>query len=139
MDYDEKTLKKMASPYIVAELKNALNGVLLKKTIYKLPVSKLKKHEVYHELLNIKYNFSNLKKREVPVKAVKKVDEGEKEINALKKEANKLTTIAVNLEEKARRKIKGKFNDEAVKKYEDAKKLADEANKKVIDKIKELK
>jgi hypothetical protein len=133
-NYDEATLKSMSSQYRADELKAALTDSIRALLIYNKPINKLKKHEIYHELLNVNYDFSNLQKKE----AKRKVSSN-KELNALKKEANKLTTKAANLEEKARKIIKGKSNDKAIKKYEDAKKLADEANKKVIDKMNELK
>jgi hypothetical protein len=63
-NYDEPTLKKMASPYRADELKAAWTDKMREMTIYNKPINKLKKHELYHELLNVNYDFSNLEKRQ---------------------------------------------------------------------------
>ncbi len=67
-NYDEATLKKMAYPYRADELKAAWTDKMREMTIYNKPITKLKKHELYHELLNVNYDFSNLQKKEAKQK-----------------------------------------------------------------------
>jgi len=63
-NYDETTLKTMAKPFRADELKAAWKDYINDRSLYRKPVSKLKKHEVYHELLNVNYNFNNLTRQE---------------------------------------------------------------------------
>jgi hypothetical protein len=62
-NYDEATLKQMSAPYRADELKGAWTDKVREMTIYNLPINKLKKHQLYHELLNVNYDFSTLEKK----------------------------------------------------------------------------
>jgi transposase len=64
-NYDEPTLKQMSKPYLAVELKAAWIDELKNMTIYKKPLNKYKKHELYHELLNINYDFNNFTKKQI--------------------------------------------------------------------------
>ena len=62
-DYDLNTLKEMSKPYLLNDLRRAWRSDMYSITIYKKPLNKLKKVEVYHELLNANHNFANVPKR----------------------------------------------------------------------------
>ena len=62
-DYDLQTLKEMSKPYLLKDLRSAWKNDMYSITIYKKPLNKLKKTEIYHELLNANHNFSNIPKR----------------------------------------------------------------------------
>ena len=64
-DYDIETLKEMSKPYLLKDLRRAWLSDMYAITIYKKPLNKLKKAEIYHELLNANHNFSNIPKRVV--------------------------------------------------------------------------
>lgn len=70
-NYDIETLKKMSAPFRADELKAAWSDKQREMTIYNKPINKLKKHELYHELLNVNYDFSALEKKEVKPATVK--------------------------------------------------------------------
>ena len=74
-NYDEATLKTMAKPFRADELKAAWTDYINERSLYGKPVSRLKKHEVYHELLNINYNFNNLTRQE-PRRRTRPAQEG---------------------------------------------------------------
>ena len=65
-NYDDATLKQMSRPYRFDELKAAWTDKVREMTIYNMPVNKLKKHQLYHELLNVNYDFSNLVRQDAP-------------------------------------------------------------------------
>jgi hypothetical protein len=64
-NYDIEQLKEMSKPYLLKDLRNAWKNDVYSITIYKKPLNKLKKVEVYHELLNANHNFANIPKRVV--------------------------------------------------------------------------
>lgn len=64
-NYDVETLKTMAAPFRADELKAAWTDKQRQMSIYNKPITKLKKHELYHELLNVNYDFSTLEKKEI--------------------------------------------------------------------------
>lgn len=61
--YDENTLKELSKPYLLKDLKKAWLNYMYSSTLYKKPINKLKKYEIYHELLNVNHNFSTLPKK----------------------------------------------------------------------------
>jgi hypothetical protein len=63
-NYDAETLKKMSAPFLAVELKAAWTDELKNMTIYKKPLNKYRKFELYHELLNINYDFNNLTRKQ---------------------------------------------------------------------------
>jgi len=63
-NYDAETLKKMSAPFLVVELKAAWADELRNMTIYKKALNKYRKYELYHELLNINYDFNNLTRKQ---------------------------------------------------------------------------
>ena len=65
INYDEKTLKELSKPYLVKDLKKAWSVAIYENTIYKKPLNKLKKAELYHELLNVNHDFSTLPKKQL--------------------------------------------------------------------------
>lgn len=62
--YDMQSLKEMSKPYLLKDLRNAWRTALYEMTIYKKPLNKLNKAELYHELLNVNHNFSQLPKKQ---------------------------------------------------------------------------
>lgn len=64
-NYDDQTLKELSKQYLMKDLKKAWSNAMYDNTIYKKPLSKLKKIEVYHELLNINHDFSTLPKKQL--------------------------------------------------------------------------
>lgn len=72
VNYDENTLKEMSQPFRHDELKAAWTDESKKLTIYNLPINKLKKYQLYHELLGINYDFSRLEKK-IPKNTIPKV------------------------------------------------------------------
>jgi hypothetical protein len=60
VNYDVATLKQMAKPYLLKELKKAWSTAIYSYTLYQKPSNKLKKHEIYHELLNVNHDFSSI-------------------------------------------------------------------------------
>lgn len=64
-NYDLATLNELSKPYLIKDLKTAWKNEMYSMTIYKKPLNKLKKAELYHELLNVNHNFSNIPKRVV--------------------------------------------------------------------------
>lgn len=70
-NYTKEQLIEMSKPYRQDELKGAFLDELYKTTIYNKPVNKLKKYELYHELLNYNYNFNNLEKRKLKAQQIK--------------------------------------------------------------------
>lgn len=63
VNYDVATLKQMAAPFLLKDLKRAWTSALYSYTLYQKPTNKLKKHEIYHELLNVNHDFSNIPRR----------------------------------------------------------------------------
>lgn len=57
-------LKELAKPYLVKNLRDAWKSDIYKLTLYKKPLNKLNKAELYHELLNVNHDFSNIPKRQ---------------------------------------------------------------------------
>jgi len=68
-NYDEDVLKKMSFPFNGLELRAAWTDQLRNNTIYNKALNKYKKHELFHELLNINYDFSNLEQKKLKGKA----------------------------------------------------------------------
>lgn len=64
-NYDLATLTELSKPYLIKDLRTAWKNDMYSMTIYKKPLNKLKKAELYHELLNVNHNFSNIPKRVV--------------------------------------------------------------------------
>lgn len=64
VNYDIQTLKEMSKPYLLKDLRNAWRTAMYSTTIYKKPLNKLNKAELYHELLNVNHNFSQLPKKQ---------------------------------------------------------------------------
>lgn len=64
LNYDEATLKELSKPYLVKDLRKAWSTAIYNNTIYKKPLNKLKKAEIYHELLNINHDFATLPKKQ---------------------------------------------------------------------------
>jgi len=62
-NYNIEQLKEMSKPYLLKDLRNAWRSDIYSITIYKKPLNKLKKAEVYHELLNANHNFANVPKK----------------------------------------------------------------------------
>lgn len=69
VNYSKEQLIEMSKPYKITELKKAFLDELYNSTLYNKPVNKLKKYELYHELLNYKYDFNNLTKKAPKAKA----------------------------------------------------------------------
>lgn len=65
INYDMTTLKELSKPYLVKDLKKAWSAAMYDNTIYKKPLNKLKKAELYHELLNVNHDFSTLPKKQL--------------------------------------------------------------------------
>ena len=65
VNYDEATLKELSKPYLVKDLRKAWSAAIYDLTIYKKPLNKLKKAELYHELLNVNHNFATLPKKQL--------------------------------------------------------------------------
>lgn len=65
VNYDEQTLKQLSKPYLAKDLKKAWSAAMYDNTIYKKPLNKLKKAELYHELLNINHDFTTLPKKQL--------------------------------------------------------------------------
>jgi len=63
VNYDVPTLKQMSKPYLLKELKKAWSVALYSYTLYQKPANKLKKHEIYHELLNVNHDFTTIPRR----------------------------------------------------------------------------
>lgn len=61
-NYTEKQLIEMSAPYLTDELRAAWLDGIYELTLYKKPANKLKKYQLFHELLNINYDFSKLEK-----------------------------------------------------------------------------
>ena len=61
-NYTTEQLIQMSEPYRTDELRAAWQGNIYELTLYKKPSIKLKKHELYHELLNVNYDFSQLER-----------------------------------------------------------------------------
>lgn len=60
----EQELMEMSKPYLMKDLKDAWKTTLYNLTIYAKPLNRLKKFEVYHELINMNYDFSKLQKKQ---------------------------------------------------------------------------
>ena len=65
INYDMTRLKELSKPYLVKDLKKAWSAAMYDNTIYKKPLNKLKKAELYHELLNVNHDFSTLPKKQL--------------------------------------------------------------------------
>jgi hypothetical protein len=65
INYDLETLKEMSKPYLVKDLRKAWNVAIYDYTIYKKPSNKLKKAELYHELLNVNHDFAKMPKKQL--------------------------------------------------------------------------
>lgn len=66
-NYDIEQLKEMSKPYLLKDLRRAWLSDMYTITIYKKPVNRLKKAEIYHELLNANHNFSN-----IPIRVIRR-------------------------------------------------------------------
>lgn len=58
-------LNELSKPYLLNTLRQAWKNDLYKLTIYSKPINKLKKAELYHELLNANHDFSKLPKKPI--------------------------------------------------------------------------
>lgn len=67
-NYDLPRLKELSKPYLIKDLRSAWRSDMYSITIYKKPLNKLKKAEIYHELLNVNHNFSTIPKRVIRVR-----------------------------------------------------------------------
>lgn len=65
LNYDIETLKQMSKPFLIKDLRKAWKEAMYSLTIYKKPLNKLNKAELYHELLNVNHNFETLPKKQI--------------------------------------------------------------------------
>lgn len=64
INYTKEQLKELSKPYTIQNLRKSWNEYSKDNTIYGKASNKLTKAELYHELLNINFDFSQLQKKE---------------------------------------------------------------------------
>lgn len=64
-NYTIEQLNEMAKPYTIKNLRTAWSNYNKENTIYGKPSNRLKKAELYHELLYVNYNFEKLPKKNI--------------------------------------------------------------------------
>ena len=57
-------LNELSKPYLLKTLRDAWKNEMYSSTLYKKPLNKLKKAELYHELINANYNISKLPQKQ---------------------------------------------------------------------------
>jgi len=58
-------LIELSKPYLLKTLRDAWKNEMYSSTLYKKPLNKLKKAELYHELINANYNISKLPQKQL--------------------------------------------------------------------------